>query len=166
MRSWCERALQVDLASAHCSVTNESHAWSDSSFCPTTTSWIISMRMGRERTIRIFNWFVVWFADGWTDGFWLTFLWQMTAKTQRSVAFSCGISQNRPFVILFNRRQYNVMQYKAAICNATQSIKVKTSRTLRVWWDLWRYLENHWWKTNKSVSQYIAECTSIKSNEG
>ena len=29
---------------------------------------------------KILNWFVVWFADGWTDGFWLTFLWQMIVE--------------------------------------------------------------------------------------
>ena len=70
------------------------------------------------------------FADGWTDRFWSTFPWQITAKTQRSVAFTCGIFQNRPFVIEFNQRQCNEMQYDA-------NIQSRHQKTQRVWWDPW-----------------------------
>ena len=61
---------------------------------------------------KILNWFVVWFADGWTDGFWLTFLWQMTVEGAQPSVLYWGIPRNRPFVIQCNKRQFTIQRNK------------------------------------------------------
>ena len=129
---------------------------------------------------KILNWFVVWFADGWTDGFWLTFLWQMTSE-QCSLLYCIegylGIDH-----LWFNATKGN-LQYNEAkhiqekrqgtgsatvgLCDPWHQLESSNGKpTMLVfksaikWWKQTMENTGHQWRIDDGKKQFVS-CTSF-----